>query len=500
MDENGRGTKTAATRGSGALPKAAQPLRETYTFSDVLLVPKRSPIASRRLVDTTGRFSRRITLKLPIVSANMDTVTEAEMAISMAQYGGLGVIHRFLTIEEERAEVAKVKRAESIVIEHPYTLSPRDSVADARALMRRREVGGLLVVDAASKLVGIITTRDLQFQPPGADSKPVSAVMTKKLVTARPGVSLEKAERLLGEAKVEKLPLVDAAGKVRGLITAKDLRKRRLAPHASHDAKGRLLVGAAVGVVGDYMERSAALLEAGADVLVLDVAHGHADHVIKAVERIKTGWPDAELVAGNVATYEGARDLAAAGADGIKVGVGPGATCSTRIVTGAGVPQLTAIMDCARITREKGVPIVADGGIRDSGDITKALAGGASCVMVGSLLAGTEESPGWIVVRKGMRYKAYRGMASLAATISRKGKAGEAELEAEQLAEVVPEGVEALVPYRGRAAEVLGQLEGGLRSGMSYCGAPTLAALWKNSEFARITPAGWSESKPHAIE
>ena len=499
MRTNGRNAKKLLAR-TAPPPKSPEALRQTFTFGDVLLLPKRSPITSRRRVDTTGRFSRRITLKLPIVSANMDTVTEAQMAIALARDGGLGVIHRFLTIEEECAEVAQVKRAESIVIERPYTLSPSDTVGEARALMRRREVGGLLVVDKASKLLGIVTTRDLKFKPAKDDAKPVTAVMTRKLVTARPGVSLEEAERLLGSAKVEKLPLVSASGELKGLITAKDLTKRRLAPDASHDAKGRLLVGAAVGVIGDYLERAAALLEAGADVLVLDVAHGHADHVLRAVEKIKARWPSAELVAGNVATFEGARDLAAAGADGIKVGVGPGATCSTRIVTGAGVPQLSAVMDCARITRELDVPITADGGIRDSGDITKALAGGASCVMIGSLLAGTDESPGWTVVRKGMKYKAYRGMASLAATLSRKHKAGEAELEAEQLAEVVPEGVEALVPYRGRVAEVLAQLEGGLRSGMSYCGAPDLATLWSNAEFIRITPAGWSESKPHAIE
>ncbi|MBI5201960.1 MAG: IMP dehydrogenase, partial [Elusimicrobia bacterium] len=386
-------------------------LRESYTFADVLLVPQKSPITSRKDVDTTGRFSRKIRLKLPIVSANMDTVTEAEMAISMARSGGLGIIHRFLTIDEECAEVAKVKRAEGIVIEKPYTLSPSDTVGGARALMRRWEVGGLLVVDGKRKLVGIVTTRDLKFLPKSADAKSVAEVMTTKLVTAKPGAGLAEFERILSQAKVEKLPLVNGNGEVAGLIIAKDLMKKKLHPNASLDRKGRLLVGAAIGVVGDYLDRAAALLEAGADVLVLDVAHGHADHVIEAVKTIKKRWPKEELVAGNVATWEGARDLAAAGADGVKVGVGPGATCSTRIVTGSGVPQLTAVMDCARITKEKDVPITADGGIRDSGDIVKALAGGSSCVMVGSLLAGTDESPGWTVVRKGMKYKAYRGMA-----------------------------------------------------------------------------------------
>ncbi|MBI4347498.1 MAG: IMP dehydrogenase [Elusimicrobia bacterium] len=483
-----------------AAPRSAGPLRETYTFSDVLLVPQRSPIVSRKDVDTTGRFSRRISLHLPIVSANMDTVTEAEMAIAMARFGGLGIIHRFLTIEEECAEVAKVKRAEGIVIERPYTLSPTDTVAGARELMRRWEVGGLLVVDAKKKLVGIVTTRDLKFLPRGSDGESVTKVMTDKVVTVKPGASLAECERILSAAKVEKLPVVDASGQVQGLITAKDLMKKRRHPVASLDKKGRLLVGAAIGVVGDYLERTAALLESGADVLVLDVAHGHADHVIAAVERIKAKWPKTELVAGNVATWEGARDLASAGADGVKIGVGPGATCSTRIVTGSGVPQLSAVLECARITRERDIPITADGGIRDSGDIVKALAGGASCVMVGSLLAGSDESPGWTVVRKGMKYKAYRGMASLAATVTRRQKEGAAEFEAEQLSEIVPEGVEALVPYRGKAAEVLKQLDGGLRSGMSYSGAPDLRALWRNAEFVRITPAGWAESKPHAVE
>jgi len=474
-------------------------VKEAYTFSDVLLVPQRSAITSRKHVDTTGRFSRRIALKVPLVSANMDTVTEAVMAIAMAQHGGLGIIHRFLTIDEESAQVAKVKRAESIVIEEPYTLSPTDTVAGARTLMRRWNVGGLLVVDG-KKLVGIVTERDIHFLPREADAKPVTAVMTKDLVTAKAGVSVSEAEAILGKHKLEKLPLISAGGELKGLITAKDLKKKRLYPFASLDRKGRLLVGAAVGVVGDFMDRAAALLEAGADVLVVDVAHGHADHVIAAIERIKSKWPEAEIVAGNVATYAGCKDLVAAGADGIKVGVGPGATCSTRIVTGSGVPQLSAVMDCARITKEKDVPIIADGGIRDPGDITKALAGGASCVMIGSLLAGTEESPGWTIVRKGMKYKVYRGMASLAATISKKKKEGGPELEREDIAEVVPEGVEALVPYRGHAIEVLNQLAGGLRSGMSYSGAKDLPTLWRKAEFIRITPAGWAESKPHALE
>ncbi len=472
-------------------------MRETFTFSDVLLVPKRSSIATRRAVDTTGRFSRGVSLRVPIVSANMDTVTESAMAIAIARFGGLGVVHRFLTIDEEVEEVRLVKRAESVVIEEPYTLLPRQTVDEARRLMQRHEVGGLVVVDEARKVVGIVTARDISLQ--GDGRQPVSEIMTRKVIHAPPGTSIEAAEKTLRQNRVEKLPIVDADGTLRGLITAKDIEQRRRYPNASKDAKGRLLVGAAVGVVGDFLERSAALIEAGADVLVVDVAHGHADHVVDAVKAIKKRWPKAEVVAGNVATYEGAVDLADAGADGIKVGVGPGGTCTTRIVTGAGVPQLSAVMDCAKLTRERGVPVCADGGIRDSGDITKALAGGASCVMVGSLLAGTDESPGWTVTRKGMKYKAYRGMASLGASLTRKQKEKGA-IESEDVYEIVPEGVETMVPYRGSTAEVVYQLHGGLRSGMSYSGARDLAELWKKAEFVRITSGAWYESQPHAAE
>lgn len=474
-------------------------LEEALAFRDVLLVPRRSSIASRRQVDTAGRFSRRICLKVPIVSANMDTVTEAEMAIAMAQCGGLGVIHRFLRVEEQAAAVQRVKRAESIVIEEPYTISPEATVAQAKTLMRQRQMGGLLVIDEKRRLKGIVTQRDVHFVAEG--DRPVAEVMTRDLVTARPGTTPAEAQRILARRKIEKLPLVSKDGVLRGLITAKDLTKKRIRPHASVDQKGRLLVGAAVGIAGDHLERSAALVEAGTDVLVLDVAHGHADHVLEALGAIKAKWPGLDVVAGNVATYEGALDLASAGADGIKVGVGPGATCSTRVVTGCGVPQLSAVLDCARITREQGVPIIADGGIQDSGDITKALAAGASSTMIGSLLAGTEESPGWTVVRKGMKYKVYRGMASLTATLSKRRKErADEELASDEVAGVVPEGVETMVPYRGHAAEVIVQLAGGLRSGMSYCGARDVPGLWKNARFVRITDAGWEESKPRVSE
>lgn len=474
-------------------------MREGFTFHDVLLVPKRSNVTSRKHVDTTGRFSKNITLKCPIVAANMDTVTEARMAIALAQCGGLGVIHRFLKVDEQVAEVAKVKRAENVVIEDPYTVGPDDTIEGARSSMHRHEVGGLLVVDRERKLLGVVTMRDLQFHDD--PRMPLRRVMSKKLVTAKPGISLDDAQEILRENKIEKLPLVDGKGALMGLITAKDIKAKAHHPFASKDKKGKLMVGAAVGVVGDFMERSAALLEAGADCLVVDVAHGHADHVIEAVKKIKKKFPSAELVAGNVATYEGARDLAAAGADGIKVGVGPGSICSTRIVSGSGVPQLTAIMDCAKITKERGIPICADGGLRDSGDITKALAAGASSVMLGSLLAGAEESPGWTVVRNGQRFKVYRGMASLAATISRKKKERDTDdLDPIEVAETVPEGVESMAPYKGAVADVVYQLQGGLRSGMSYSGARTLSEFWRKAEFIKITPASWAESRPHHLD
>lgn len=474
-------------------------MEEGLTFKDVLLIPQRSSVRSRKDVDMTGRLSRNIILKCPIVSANMDTVTESQMAIALAHLGGLGIVHRFLSIEDEVAEVAKVKRAESIIIEEPYTLRPEDTVAEARQAMQRYGVGGLLVVSPKKKLIGIVTERDLLFHSNG--NSRLREVMTKELVTARTGVKLEEAHKILAKHKLEKLPIVDEDGTLRGLLTAKDLQKKKLHPDASLDKKGRLLVGAAVGVVGDYLERSSALLEAGTDVLVVDVAHGHADHVIKAVEAIKSKWGSAEVVAGNVATYEGARDLALAGADAVKVGVGPGSTCSTRLVSGAGVPQLSAILDCAKITKENKVPIIADGGIRDSGDISKALAAGASSVMIGGLLAGTEESPGWTAMRGAVKYKIFRGMASLGAALTRRRSSSEEpDIQQEDVEDVVPEGVETMVPYRGKAAEVLHQLQGGLRSGMSYCGARNLEELWRKAKFVKMTSAGWQESKPHAVE
>ncbi len=472
-------------------------IRVGLTFDDVLLVPKRSAVETRAQVSTRTQFTRQISMAIPIVSANMDAVTESEMAIAIAREGGIGIIHRFLPIERQVAEVRRVKRAESVVIEEPYTIEPTRPIRDAIAFMDEHGSAGLLVVENGH-LLGMVTARDLLFEDDL--DKPVAAVMTprERLVTAPPGTGLEEARRILHKHRIEKLPLVDGNGTLAGLITSRDIRSRLKHPEATKDERGRLRVGAAVGIRGDYLERAAALVAEGVDALVLDVAHGHTETALAALERLRARFPDVPLVAGNVATAEGTRDLIARGADAVKVGVGPGSTCTTRIVTGAGVPQLTAIMDCARAAAGTGVPITADGGIRGSGDITKALAAGASTVMLGNLLAGTEESPGATVVRNGRQYKTYRGMASLWATARR--RALDAPVDDEDLSQIVAEGVEALVPYRGKVADVLQQLLGGLRSGMSYCGARSIPELWANAEFIRITPAGLRESLPHDVE
>ncbi|MDR7544279.1 MAG: IMP dehydrogenase [Armatimonadota bacterium] len=473
-------------------------IRLGLTFDDVLLVPKRSDVTSRAQVDTCSKFSRRIDVAIPIVSANMDAVTESEMAIAMAREGAIGVIHRFLTVDQQVAEVRKVKRAETIVIERPYVFGPTRTVRDAVAFMEEHGSAGLLVVDGNDQLLGLVTARDLLFAED--PTRPLASVMTprERLITAPPGIGLEEARRILHEHRIEKLPLVDSEGRLRGLITSRDIQSRLKYPRATKDAKGRLRVGAAIGVRGDYLERAEALVAEGVDALVLDVAHGHTEATLRALERLRERFADVDLVAGNVATAEGTRDLIERGADAVKVGVGPGSTCTTRIVTGAGVPQLTAIMDSARAARGSGVPIIGDGGIRNSGDITKALAAGAATVMLGNLLAGTAESPGALIIRNGRQYKTYRGMASLWASVRR--QALDAPVEDEDLTQIVAEGVEASVPYRGKAADVLAQLVGGLRSGMSYCGAHTIRELQERAEFIRITQAGMKESLPHDIE
>ncbi|HUI86388.1 MAG TPA: IMP dehydrogenase [Nitrososphaerales archaeon] len=475
------------------------------TFDDVLLVPRYSAITSRKEVSTETRFSRKIKLKIPIVSANMDTVTESAMAIAMARLGGIGVIHRFMTVEEEVAEVARVKRSEGVMIEDPITLTPDRSVSEAVEIINKRQIGGIPIIDGDRRLLGLVTRRDIALED--NRGRRLRDVMTPRndLVTAPGGVSMERAEELLRRNKVEKLPLVDQSGKLVGLITSRDIMKRRQFPHATKDAKGRLRVAAAIGVKGDYLVRAEKLAAAGADALVVDIAHGHSENAIGALKRIKKELGDVEVVAGNVATAAGARDLINAGADAVKVGVGSGSICVTRLVSGFGVPQLTAIVDSAGYASRSGVPIIGDGGIRHPGDVTKAVAAGASTVMIGSLFAGTEESPGPTVLRDGVRYKLTRGMASLTATLGRRirensqGPPRELDLE-EVIDESVPEGVEGLIPYKGSLEEVVKQLVGGLRSGMSYCGARTVQELTKNAEFMRITESGRKESGPHDIE
>jgi len=481
-------------------------LRVGLTFDDVLLVPRYSDISSRKDVDTSTRFSRGIKLAIPIVSANMDTVTESGMAISMAREGGIGVIHRFLPIEEQVAEVVKVKRSEGVLIEDPITLGPERTVSEALDVITKNNIGGIVIVDSDRRVLGLVTTRDISLEDNlGLHLREVMT-MRKDLVTAPRGVTLEKAKEILHKHKVEKLPILDKTGRLAGLITSKDIKKRRMYPSATKDAKGRLRVGAALGVTGNFVERAQKLIEAGADALVVDIAHAHSAHAISTVRRVKKEFRDVEVVAGNVATARGALDLVKAGADGVKVGVGSGSICVTRVVTGSGVPQLTAIMDSSEGAEESGVPIIGDGGVRNPGDVTKALAAGASTVMIGSLFAGTEESPGPTILRDGVRYKLTRGMASLAATVDRKirdrgsSTATETELMEEAVEESVPEGVEGLIPYKGRVQEVVKELVGGLSSGMSYSGARTIAELQKNAEFMRITSAGHKESLPHDIK
>ncbi len=474
------------------------------TFDDVLLVPKRSPVSSRQDVDTTTNLTADIQLRLPVVSANMDTVTEYAMAIAIARAGGLGIIHRFMTIDQQVQQVRRVKRAEGFMVEQPYSISVNATIAEARQLMHRREVGGLVVTNGQDELVGLITQRDIVLAPD--DSALVGTVMTPPghIISAPADITPEEARRLLHENRLEKLPVIDKDGKLMGLITAQDIVKYNQNPNATKDSKGRLRVGAAIGVKPADADRAEALLAAGADVLVLDIAHGHADNCLSMLKTLQSRFPAARIIAGNVASREGARELAAAGAAAIKVGVGPGSICTTRIVTGFGVPQLTAIIDSVAGVADSGrvVPVIADGGIKASGDLVKALAAGADTVMIGSLFAGSEEAPGATVIRNGQKFKVVRGMASLGAAMGRKAvERGEDESaeSPEDWDKVVPEGVEAVVPYRGKVEELLYQLVGGLRSGLSYGGALTIKQLQENAEFIEITPAGIRESHSHDV-
>jgi len=468
--------------------------KEGLTFDDVLLVPAESHVLPND-VSTRTRLTRSIELSIPIVSAAMDTVTDARLAIALAREGGLGVVHRNLAIEDQVAEVDKVKRSESGMIVEPVTLPPDALVRDALALMAHYKVSGVPIVDAHGILVGILTNRDLRFEDDVA--QPVSALMTgRNLVTAPVGTTLAEAEEILHRHKIEKLPVVDADGKLRGLITVKDIQKKIQYPQATKDERGRLRVGAAVGVGPDAVERAQALVTAGADVLVVDTAHGHSIGVIEMVRKIKAAAA-VGVLAGNIATAEAAQALIDAGADGVKCGIGPGATCTTRIVAGVGVPQVTAIYDVGQVAAREGIPVIADGGLTSSGDIAKAIAAGADVVMTGSMLAGTDEAPGSVVVSQGERFKEYRGMGSLGAMKARGySKDRYFQNDIEDVDKLVPEGIEGRVPYKGPLAPIVHQLIGGLRQAMGYCGAATIEDM-KSARFVRITNAGLRESHPH---
>jgi len=468
------------------------------TYDDVLLVPQYSDVESRRTLLTDTKFTPQINLKIPIVSANMDTVTENEMGITMARAGGIGIIHRFMTIEDQVRQVMRVKKAESYVVDNPITLKASDTVGDVKRIVEETYTGGIVILDEAGKVVGIVTTRDLLFEANG--HRLLSEVMTREVITAPSNTTLKQAEKILHEHRIEKLPLVDSDGHLTGLITVKDIMKLEEYPKATKDARGRLAVGAAVGVKASELKRVERLLDVGADCIVVDIAHGDSKQEIEIIAGIRKNFPKAQIIGGNVATAEGTQRLIDAGADAVKVGVGPGSICITRIVAGAGVPQLTAVMQCAAVANPQGIPIIADGGVRTSGDLVKALAAGASTVMIGSLLAGTDESPGLLMTRKGHRYKASRGMASLQATLTRKAREGEGEITREEIEDYVSEGVEAVVPYRGSARETLKQLVGGLQSGMSYTNAHSIEELQEKAVLVRMTPVGLKESRPHDVE
>jgi IMP dehydrogenase len=465
---------------------------EGLTFDDVLLQPARSSVLPAQ-TDTSTCLTRNIALQIPIVSSAMDTVTESRLAIALAQQGGIGIIHRNMSIERQTEEVDRVKRSESGMIVDPITIDPEKKISDALEVMKRYRISGVPVTKGG-KLVGILTNRDLRFET--RFDLPISQVMTKEnLITVAVGTTLEEAEKILHRHRVEKLLVVDENYVLKGLITVKDIQKKLKYPNAAKDDQGRLRVGAALGATGDYVERAQELVKRKVDVLVVDSAHGHSERVMEAVERIKKTLPGVELIAGNVATYEGARDLIALGADGVKVGIGPGSICTTRVVSGAGVPQITAIGECSRATREAGVPLISDGGIKYSGDVTKAIAAGADSVMLGSLLAGTEESPGETILYQGRTFKSYRGMGSMGAMSQ-----GSSDRYAQEASgKLVPEGIEGRVPYKGSLAELVYQLVGGLRAGMGYCGCGNIRELQEQARFLRVTSAGLRESHVHDV-
>lgn len=470
-------------------------LYEALTYDDVLLLPAYSEVLPRD-TSTKTQLTRNITLNIPMISAAMDTVTEAELAIAMAQEGGIGIIHKNMTIAQQAAQVRKVKRSESGMIIDPVTLTDGQTLGDAHRIMREFKIGGIPVIDHEGKLIGILTNRDLRFQKDM--TKLVNEIMTKNsLITAQKGTSLNEAENILQEYKIEKLPIVDDNNKLIGLVTYKDILKRKSHPNASKDSLGRLRVGAAVGVTYDLLERVQALVQVGVDVISIDTAHGHSKGVIDALKTVKAKFPELDVIVGNVATGEGAKALAEAGADAVKVGVGPGSICTTRIIAGVGMPQLTAVYEAARAVEGMGVPIIADGGIRFSGDIAKAIAGGASTVMIGSMLAGTDEAPGEVIIFEGRKFKTYRGMGSLEAMED--GSKDRYFQDAEDdIKKLVPEGIVGRVPFKGSVAEILYQMVGGLKAGMGYCGAGSIESMQK-ARFVKITSAGVKESHPHDI-
>jgi IMP dehydrogenase len=468
-------------------------LKEGLTFDDVLLVPQKSEILPGQ-VDLKTQLTKRIKLNIPLMSAGMDTVTEAKMAISMAREGGIGIIHKNMSIEAQAMEVDKVKRSEHGVITDPFFLSPEHKLEDAFELMSRYHISGVPITDENNILVGILTNRDVRFE---SDPEVViKDVMTKdRLITAKEGTSMKEAENILKQWKIEKLPIVDETGHLKGLITIKDIEKAIKYPNRATDDGGRLLCGAAVGVTGDVMDRVEELVKAGVDVVVVDTAHGHSKGVFDATKRIKKTFPELQMIVGNVATAEATESLIEAGADAVKVGIGPGSICTTRVIAGIGVPQITAVCDCAAVAAKHGIPIIADGGIKFSGDIVKAIAAGANVCMMGSLFAGTEESPGETVLYRGRRFKAYRGMGSLAAM-----KAGSKDRYFQENAKkFVPEGIEGRVPFKGDLGEIVFQLMGGLKAGMGYCGTPSIQDLINDGKFIKITGAGLKESHPHDI-
>lgn len=466
---------------------------EGLTFDDILLMPAKSSVLPNQ-VDLTTNLTRKIKLNIPLMSAGMDTVTEYRMSIAMAREGGIGIIHKNMSIQEQALEVDKVKRSEHGVITDPFSLSKNHTIGDASELMERYKISGVPIIDDKGRLEGIITNRDIRFETD--NKRKIKEVMTSEnLITGTPGISLEEALKILKGHKIEKLPLVDKNNILKGLITIKDIEKHEQYPHSARDESGRLLAGAAVGVTKDVLERVEALNKSKADVIVIDTAHGQSTGVLDTIREIKSAFPDIQLIAGNVATYKGTVDLIKAGADCVKIGIGPGSICTTRVVTGIGVPQVTAIMEAAKAAKEYNIPIIADGGIKYSGDVTKALAAGGNAVMMGSLFAGTEESPGEELYVEGRKFKTYRGMGSLGAMSS---GSSDRYFQSETK-KYVPEGVEGRVPFKGKVGDIIYQLIGGVKSGMGYCGAANLEALRENTQFVKVTQASLQENHPHNI-